>query len=43
MDSNIVVYWSDKILYFHAQVKKFQNHISIIDNYANLVKSWRLV
>ena len=42
-DSNIVLYWSNKLLYFRAQVKKFQNHISIIDNYANFVKSWRLV
>jgi hypothetical protein len=37
-DSKIVLYWSNKILYFRAQIKKFQNHISIIDNYANFVK-----
>ena len=42
-NSNIALFLSNKILYFRALVKQFQNHIYFIDNYVNFVKSWSLV
>jgi hypothetical protein len=39
INSNIVLFLSNKILYFRALVKQFQNNIYFIDNYVNFVKS----